>query len=91
VVRAFQDRDEQHELTLILVEFKVALARYLGTRDSEVKTRRAPLEDVIAFNRVHAEQELPRFVLTELDGVLGEHELDALVAPSTAPAARSTW
>ena len=106
-----KDLDEQHELTLMLVELKIALAQYLRTRDSEVKT----LEDVIAFNRAHADKELPWFGqglleraaetegvasrayleavdactaagLAELNRVLAEHELDALVAPSTAPA-----
>jgi amidase len=108
---ALKGLDEQHELTLMLVELKVALAQYLGTRDSQVKT----LHDVIAFNRSHAEQELawfgqglleraaetegvasPAYVeavdactaagLAELDRVLGEHHLDALIAPATAPA-----
>ena len=108
---ALKDLDGQHELTLMLVELKVALARYLAGRDCEVKT----LEDVIAYNRAHAETELPWFGQslleeaaqtdgvespayrdavaactaagpTELDRVLREHELDALVAPALAPA-----
>jgi amidase len=108
---ALKDFDGQHELTLMLVELKIALAQYLGTRDSGVKT----LDDVIAFNRAHADQELPWFGqglleraaktegvaspayleavdactaagLTELDRVLAAHQLDALVAPSIAPA-----
>lgn len=108
---AFKDFDGEHELTLLLVELKIALARYLGTRDSAVKT----VDDVIAFNRAHADQELPWFGqglleraaetegitspayleavdactaagVAELDRVLAEHELDALIAPSTAPA-----
>jgi amidase len=87
------------------------LGHYLGTRDGAVRT----LEDVVAFNRSHADRELPWFGqellekacetegtaapayaaaaeacrlagLDELDRVLGEHELDALLAPTTSPA-----
>lgn len=108
---ALKDLDEQHELTLMLVELKVSLAQYLGTRSSAVKT----LDDVIAFNRAHPDAELPWFGqslleqaaetdgvaspayleaveactaagLAELDRVVGEHELDALLAPAIAPA-----
>jgi amidase len=108
---ALKDLDEQHELTLMLVELKVSLAQYLGTRSSEVKT----LDDVIAFNRAHPDTELPWFGqslleqaaetegvaspaylealdactaagLAELDRVVGEHVLDALIAPAIAPA-----
>ena len=35
---ALKDLDDQHELTLMLVELKVSLARYLGARESEVAT-----------------------------------------------------
>jgi len=108
---ALKDLDEEHELTLMLVELKVALARYLGTRGGGVQD----LDDVIAFNRAHAEEELawfgqslleraaategvssPAYLeaveactaagLAELDRVLGEHDLDALLAPAIAPA-----
>ncbi|HEY3528822.1 MAG TPA: amidase family protein [Nocardioides sp.] len=108
---ALKDLDEDMELTLLLVELKVGLAKYLATRDAEVRT----LADVIAFNREHAEQELPWFGqsfleraeetegvastayleavdactaagLAELDRTLGEHEVDALLAPAMAPA-----
>jgi amidase len=108
---ALKDLDDEHELTVMLVELKVGLAQYLATRDCAVRT----LEDVVAFNRAHTEQELPWFGqglleqavategaaspayleavdactaagLAELDRVLGEHDLDALIAPSTAPA-----
>jgi amidase len=106
-----KDLDDEVGLNLLLVELKVALARYLATRNARVKT----LADVIAFNREHAEQELPWFGqellekaeqtegvaspaylesidacaaagIAELDRVLGEHELDALVAPALGPA-----
>ena len=108
---ALKELDEEHELMLMLVELKVALAQYLGGRGGEVKT----LDDVIAFNRANAKQELqwfgqsllekaaetegvssPEYLkaveactaagITELDRVLREHDLDALIAPSTAPA-----
>jgi amidase len=108
---AVKDLDDDMELTLLLVELKVGMAAYLPTRDAEVKT----LADVIAFNRSHAEEELPWFGqsfferaeetegvaspayleavdacsaagLAELDRTLGEHGLDALLAPAMAPA-----
>jgi amidase len=106
-----KDLDESAELTLLLVELKVALATYLATRDAEVRT----LDDVVAFNRAHARTEMPWFGqslleraletegvaspayleavdacaaagLAELDRTLGEHDLDALLAPAIAPA-----
>jgi amidase len=106
-----KDLDGEAELTVLLVELKVALARYLETRDAPVRT----LADVIAFNREHADRELPWFGqsllekaeetegiaspaylegldsctaagLAELDRVLGEHAVDALVAPAMGPA-----
>jgi amidase len=107
---ALKDLDDGVALTLMLVELKVGLTKYLATRDAPVKT----LADVIAFNRAHAEDELPWFGqsllekaeetegvasaaylesldactaagLAELDRTLGEHDLDALVAPAMAP------
>jgi amidase len=107
---ALKDLDDGMALTLMLVELKVGLTKYLATRDVAVKT----LADVIAFNRAHAEDELPWFGqsllekaegtegvaspaylesvdactaagLAELDRTLGEHDLDALVAPAMAP------
>jgi amidase len=107
---ALKDLDDGMALTLMLVELKVGLTKYLATRDVPVKT----LADVIAFNRAHAEDELPWFGqsllekaeetegvastaylesvdactaagLAELDRTLGEHDLDALVAPAMAP------
>ena len=106
-----KDLDDEVGLNLLLVELKVALARYLSTRNARVKT----LADVIAFNREHAEREMPWFGqelfqmaeetegvastaylesvyacaaagIAELDRTLGEHELDALVAPTLGPA-----
>jgi amidase len=109
---ALKDLDLELALTLMLVELKVALPRYLATRDAEVKT----LADVIAFNRAQADRELPWFGQTlleqaeqtegiaspaylasvdacaaagiaELDRTLGEHDVDALLAPAMAPPA----
>ncbi len=108
---ALQDLEDEVALTLMLVELKVGLVKYLATRDAPVKT----LTDLIAFNREHAAEELPWFGqgflelaeetegiassayleavdactaagLAELDRTLGEHDLDALIAPATAPA-----
>jgi len=109
---ALKDLDDEVAIHLMLVELKVGLARYLATRDAPVRT----LADVIAFNRAHADQELPWFGqsllekaeateggvasaaylesvdactaagLVELDRTLGEHDLDALIAPATGPA-----
>ena len=105
-----KDLDDEVGLNLLLVELKVALARYLSTRNARVKT----LADVIAFNREHAEREMPWFGqelfqkaeetegvaaaaylesvdacaaagIAELDRTLGEHELDALIAPAIGP------
>jgi amidase len=103
--------DPEHELTLMLSELVPSLAAYLASRGADVRT----LEDVVAFNRAHADRELPWFGqglferalatdgpgspayaeahaacraagLDELDRVLAEHRLDALVAPTTGPA-----
>jgi len=105
------DLGGEAELTVLLVELKVSLTRYLEARDAQVRT----LADVIAFNRSHAAQELQWFGqsllekaqetegvasaaylesvdactaagLAELDRTLGEHDLDALIAPPMAPA-----
>ncbi len=54
---SLKDLEDEVALRLMLVELKVGLAKYLATRDAPVKT----LADVIAFNREHAEQELPWF------------------------------
>jgi amidase len=105
-----KELDGEAALTLMLVELKVGLARYLEMRDAPVRT----LADVIAFNRQHATQELrwfgqslleraeetegvasPAYLesldactsagLAELDRTLGQHDLEALVAPAMAP------
>jgi amidase len=54
---ALKDLDDEVAILLMLVELKAGLAKYLATRDAPVKT----LADVIAFNRTHAEQEMPWF------------------------------
>jgi len=108
---ALKDFEEEQQLTLLLVELKVSLDRYLASRGGQVRS----LEDVVAFNREHADAELRWFGqelleralasegvasraylealdactavgLAELDRTLGEHHLDALVAPAIAPA-----
>jgi amidase len=108
---SLKELEDEVALTLMLVELKVSLARYLATRDASVKT----LADVIAFNREHADQELswfgqelfeqaeltegvasPAYLealdacaaagIAELDRTVGEHDLDALLAPATGPA-----
>ena len=108
---ALKDLEDEVGLTLLLVELKVSLDRYLAARGGQVRS----LEDVVAFNREHADEELPWFgqellekALTtegvaspayleavdactaagpaELDRTLGEHYLDALLAPAIAPA-----
>jgi amidase len=108
---SLKDLDDDVALTLMLVELKTSLPKYLATRGTPVRT----LADVIAFNREHAEQELAVFGqelfeqaeetegvasaayleavdactaagLAELDRTLGEHDLDALLAPAMAPA-----
>ena len=108
---SLKDLDDEVLLMLMLVELKVSLAKYLATRHAPVRT----LADVIAFNREHAEQELPWFGqelfeqaeetegvaspayleavdacsaagIAELDRTLGEHDLDALIAPAMSPA-----
>ena len=101
------------ELTVLLHELKHDLAVYLATRpDGAPRT----LDDLVAFNRTHADTELAWFgqeffeqaLATGglddeayvsararglratrddgLDAVIGEHGLDALVAPAYGPA-----
>jgi amidase len=77
---ALKDMDDSAELTLLLVELKAGLAKYLPTREAPVRT----LEDVVAFNREHAEQELVWFgqelfeKALELDGVASAEYLEAV-------------
>jgi amidase len=106
-----KDLDDEVAVTLMLVELKIGLDRYLAARGGQVRS----LADVVAFNRQHADQELewfgqglleqalgtegvasPAYLeavdacsaagIAELDRILGEHDLDALLAPATAPA-----
>jgi amidase len=101
------------ELTVLLHELKHDLAAYLATRPEGAPRS---LDDVVVFNRAHAETELAWFgqeffeqalatgglddegYLTArarglratrddgLDAVIGEHRLDAIVAPAYGPA-----
>ncbi len=83
---ALKGLDEQHELTLMLVELKVSLSKYLHTRDSEV----LDLHDVIAFNRAHADAEQPWFgqslleQAAETEGVASPAYLEAVDACAAA-------
>jgi amidase len=101
------------ELVVLLAELREGLGDYLATRRGDVPRS---LEDVVRFNREHADRELAHFgqslfeqalagptVLDReyaeararghaatrehgIDRLLAEHELDALVTPSYAPA-----
>jgi amidase len=81
-----KDLDDEVGLTLMLVELKVGLARYLATRDAEVKS----LADVIAFNRRHAARELPWFGQSllekaqETEGVASPAYLESVDACASA-------
>jgi amidase len=83
---ALKDLDDEASLTLMLVELKVGLASYLATREATVRT----LADVIAFNREHAEQELPWFgqelleMAEETEGVASSAYLEAVDACTAA-------
>ena len=78
---AKQMRESEAELTVLLYEFKADLNAYLATLGPEAQAR--TLEELIAFNRAHAEQELPYFgqelfELAQQKGPLSEQEyLDA--------------
>jgi amidase len=101
------------ELTVLLAELRAGLPAYLATRPGDVPRS---LEEVVRFNRDHADLELAHFgqslfeqalagptihdeeyaaararcvAVARTDGidrVLGQHDLDALVTPSYAPA-----
>jgi amidase len=101
------------ELTVLLAELRADLPGYLATRKGDVPRS---LEEVVRFNRDHADLELAHFgqslfeqalagpTLDDeeyaaararclaasrsggIDRVLAEHDLDALVTPSYAPA-----
>ena len=47
------------EFDVLLIEFKTDLQRYLATRPAGAKAR--TLDDLIAFNRAHADAEMPYF------------------------------
>ncbi len=110
---AQQMSKSETEMTVLLYECKADLNAYLAALlDSPVRT----LDDIIAFNNAHADQELAYFgqelllraqattslddpvylgALTEnqrlsrqegIDAVMDQHQLDALVMPSTSPA-----
>ncbi len=103
----------EDELTVLLAELRTGLADYLAGRPGDGPRT---LEDVVAYNRAHADSELRHFgqsLFEEalagpddgseehlaararcleaardagIDRVLREHDLDALVTPSYAPA-----
>ena len=60
-IEAFEGRGEigEAEYKVLLAEFKHGLNAYLATTPATVRTR--TLADLIAFNRVHAAQEMPLF------------------------------
>ena len=74
-------RESEAELMVLLYEFKADLNAYLATLGPEAQAH--TLEELIAFNRAHAEQELPYFgqelfELAQQKGPLTEQEyLDA--------------
>jgi amidase len=101
------------EMTVLLYEFKASLNAYLQTRAGDGPRT---LEELVKFNRDHADGEMPYFGqeiflqaqekgdLTEteyveareqgrraasvegIDAAMSEHNLDALVMPTTGPA-----
>ena len=81
ILSAKQMRESEAELTVLLYEFKADLNAYLATVGPEAQAH--TLEELIAFNRAHAEQELPYFgqelfELAQQKGPLSEQEyLDA--------------
>ena len=78
---AKQMRESEAELTVLLYEFKADLNAYLATLGPEAQAH--TLEELIAFNRARAEQEMPYFgqelfELAQQKGPLSEQEyLDA--------------
>jgi amidase len=111
---AKQMQSGEGELAVLLYEFKADLNAYLAALTPEARIH--SLEELIAFNEAHADQEMPYFrqellvmaqakgPLTEqaylealelnrrqarqegIDAVMEEHQLDALVMPTGAPA-----
>jgi amidase len=108
------DELEDPELEVLLFEFRADLEAYLGSLGPSQPYQ--TFDDLIAFNREHADVEMPFFgqelferavekgPLSEpaylealatcgrlsrvegIDAVMDRHQLDALVAPSNAPA-----
>ena len=109
-----KDELDEPEYEVLLYEFKADIEAYLSTLGPSQPHR--TLADLVAFNRQHADEEMPFFgqevfekavqkgPLTEkaylealatcrrlsrdegLDAAFAEHRLDAIVAPSNAPA-----
>jgi amidase len=83
---ALKDLDDEVGLTLMLVELKVGLDRYLSARGGQVRS----LADVVAFNRAHADDEMPWFGQELLEkalateGVASAAYLEALDACTAA-------
>jgi amidase len=50
---------EEHEMTVLLTDFRMALNAYLATAPQAVTSR--TLKDLIAFNRAQAQREMPFF------------------------------
>lgn len=102
--------------TVLLHEFHDGIERYLSGRGAAIAT----LDGLIAFNREHADREMPHFgqeifeqatrtsgldapayrlalersraaARSALDGLLGANRLDALIAPTMAPAWRTDY
>jgi amidase len=111
-IESMTDYGPEDELLVLLSELRAGLAEYLPTRGSDGPQS---LEDVVAFNEAHADQELHYFgqqyfeqalegpsvgsaeyvaaraACLEhgregIDAILRNHDLDALVTPSYAPA-----
>ncbi|MDG1838903.1 MAG: amidase [Phycisphaerales bacterium] len=115
-IRAFPDMETIYtdEMAVLLHELRSDMAVYLNSLPGEDHPR--TLNDIIAFNRTHAEREMPHFgqeffemaVSTDttselqyaeaharahaaagpngIDRLLAEHNLTALIAPTTGPA-----
>ncbi len=105
--------ESNEEMTVLLFEFKAGLNTYLAEL---TETPVHSLADIIEFNIIHADEELPYFgqevmlkaqdtttlndplyltALSEnrrlaraegIDAIMDQHQLDALVMPSTSPA-----
>jgi amidase len=83
---ALKEVEDDHVLNLMLIELVHSLPQYLGRRGAEVRT----LADVVDYNTLHADSELPWFgqslfekALT-LDGPSSPQYLDAVDACAAA-------